>query len=260
MTTVGIRKERLLAILLLAPMASACSHALAIKNLDVYATPVRMSSSDHTPKVAVLPFKGQHDSLFYFNSIVQSLSADPGIGELTTDYVTKRNAPPSSRPDLILSISPHVEYRSSGWNFLINWPGFLIFTPAWNGYVYHADVMTRIAIHAGNGDLIAEAAVPVTYSIRHAEMDRTIFTGISWTGWDLTLLSLGGGIYNAFVFDRDLIGKFQVQSKDNYATFVTNQIRPKIRSAMEAVASAREPSAERLEIGRQRDGQKQLSR
>lgn len=258
MTTVGIRKERLLAILLLAPMASACSHALAIKNLDVYATPVRMSSSDHTPKVAVLPFKGQHDSLFYFNSIVQSLSADPGIGELTTDYVARRNAPPSSRPDLILSISPHVEYRSSGWNFLINWPGFVIFTPAWNGYVYHADVVTDVAIHDGQGQLLTEATVPVSYSIRHAEMDRTIFTGLTWL--EVSGLAFVGGIYNAFVFDRDLIGDLQVQAKDNYATFVTNQIRPKIRSAMEAVADAREPSAERLEIGRQRDGQKQLSR
>ena len=37
-----------------------------------------------------------------------------------------------------------------------------------------------------------------------------------------------GGIYNANVFDRDIIGTFQVQVKDNYVNYVMNEIIGKI--------------------------------
>ena len=42
----------------------------------------------------------------------------------------------SSMVDFIVKLDIPTEYKGSGWNFLINFPGFLIFTPAWNGYVY----------------------------------------------------------------------------------------------------------------------------
>src|SRR3990167_4580450 len=40
--------------------------------------------------------------------------------------------------DFIVKLTTSSTYRGSGWNFLINWPGFLIWTPAWHGYNYGA--------------------------------------------------------------------------------------------------------------------------
>jgi hypothetical protein len=39
----------------------------------------------------------------------------------------------------------------AGWNFLINWPGFVVFLPAWVGYGYHAEVETRLRIEDSEG-------------------------------------------------------------------------------------------------------------
>jgi len=221
-----------------APLLLGCSHELQIRNLDLYAVPVRLSSLEQPANVAVLPFTGQQDSVFYFNALVDRLSASPLVGELRTDYLASKTN--SFQPDLILSINPSASYRSSGWNFLVNWPGFLIFTPAWNGYVYHADVLTQIVIHDGTGRALSEASIPMSYSIRQAEMDRTIFTGLTW--FEVSALAFFGGIYNAFVFDRDIVGQFQVQIKDNYATYVSNQVQPKVQAAADAIRPAPEVS------------------
>jgi len=217
----------------------ACSHDLQVKNLEMYSTPLRLSSVETPPNVGILPYTGSPDGLFYFNAIVEQLNANPAIGDLQTDYIPA----PGNRfqPDLVLSIQPQVNYRSSGWNFLINWPGFLIFTPAWNGYVYRADIITNVAINDRGGKQLGNTSVPISYSIRHAEMDRTIFTGLAWL--EVSLLAFGGGIYNAQTFDRDVIGGLQPFVKSNYSTYVLGQVEPKLRAAAAAVEPQSAPAA-----------------
>ena len=77
--------------------------------------------------VAILPFSGTPDETYYFNALLDRIHQSPAVREVRTDYVAERAG--SFRPDVILSIEPQITYRSSGWNFLINWPGFLLFTP-----------------------------------------------------------------------------------------------------------------------------------
>jgi hypothetical protein len=207
-----------------------CSHELSVRNLDIYAQPVRLASGDKNFTVAVLPYSGSPDGMFYFNALVERIHNSPAVSELRTDYLPGKGG--RFEPMLILSIIPQVDYRSSGWNFLINWPGFLIFTPAWNGYVYHADILTQIVIHDGTGKALSETEIPISYDIRQAEMDRTIFTGLTW--FEVSLLAFGGGIYNAFTFDDDIVGALQVHVKDNYVNYVANQVGPKLIAAADA--------------------------
>lgn len=64
--------------LLLAPLAVAafaCSHSLKIKNLDLYSAPLHLSRVAEVPlDVAVLPFSGTPDDLYYFNALVERLN------------------------------------------------------------------------------------------------------------------------------------------------------------------------------------------
>lgn len=229
------RLHRILGLALVATLDTACSHDLQIRNLSQYTTPVKLYGTDARPNIAVLPYAGTQDGLFYFNAVVERLNASRGIGEVRTDYIASKQG--SYQPDLILQVIPQVDYRSSGWNFLINWPGFLIFTPAWNGYIYRADILTQVAISDRDGRDLGTTSIPISYNIRHAELDRTIFTGLTW--FEVSLLAFGGGIYNANVFDRDLIGGLQAQIKDNYASYVGNQIQPKILAAADALGVSR---------------------
>jgi hypothetical protein len=65
---------------------------------------------------------------------------------------------------------------------------------------------------------------------------RTIWTGLTWL--EVSALALIGGIYNAFVFDDDILGTLQVHVKDNYTTYVANQVAPKIVAAVESTRPA----------------------
>lgn len=236
MNSIRFLRRSLLGLALL-PLLGACTHELAVQNLDSYSAPTRLEGIDQPINVAVLPFTGTPDETYYFNALLDRIHQSPSVKEVRTDYVAGKVG--GFRPDVILSIKPQVTYRSSGWNFLINWPGFLIFTPAWNGYVYHADILTLVAIHDGSGNLLSEDSIPISYDIRQAEMDRTIWTGLTWL--EVSALALVGGIYNAFVFDDDILPQLQVHVKDNYSTYVGNAVRPKILAAAEASRATAAP-------------------
>jgi hypothetical protein len=238
---VGMRM-RAVSLCLIASALGACSHELEVKNLRMYATPRHEVPSDRKPSIAIVPFAGTPDEIFYYNALIERLSQDGAIGQLHTDYIHSRRATPAANdPDLVLSITPKTEYRSSGWNFLINWPGFLIFTPAWNGYVYYADISTTVDISDRSGRVLSSNTIPISYSIREAEMDRTIFTGLTWL--EVSALAFGGGIYNANVFDRDIVGSLEAHVKDNYTNYVYGQIGPKIAAAAdETMAPAPAPT------------------
>ena len=223
------RLIQILAFIILPFSLSACSHQLEIKNEHLYSCATKICNIEKKPIVAILPFSGSQDDLFYFNAIVNRLSMAPNIKEFYTDYNPSREGSSENRPDFILSVRPSVKYESSGWNFPINWPGFLIFTPAWNGYVYSADIMTFIDIQDKNGNVVNQIEIPMSYDIRQAEMDRTVFTGLTWL--EVSVLAFGGGIYNANVFDRDIIGAFQLQVKDNYTNYVMNELLSKVNAS-----------------------------
>lgn len=155
---------------------------------------------------------------------------DPATGSLTLGL---DDGLPSYDPDLILSIDTHCEYRSSGWNFLINFPGFLVFAPAWNGYVYRADIATDVTIQDVDGDVLEHAHVLVSYNIREGDADRVVLAHVSWL--EVGVLAFVGGIYNARTFDRDLIPELQLRVRSNYANYVMHQIEPQLRAATAAV-------------------------
>ncbi len=219
-----------------------CSHPMQIKNLEMYAVPVLLGGGGEPTRIAITPFSGTPDELWYHNALVSGLARDPMFSNVQTDYIPRLAKNDETKPDILLSIKPRVNYRSSGWNFLINWPGFLIFTPAWNGYVYRADVMSVFQLQSVDGETLDHLEVPMTYSMRHADSDRTTVAELSW--FEVSSMAFFGGIYNANVFDRDAIAPFHSQAKDNYATYVLAQARTRIRNAATSVRAKREQAAE----------------
>lgn len=223
---------RYLLLLGFTSLLTACSHELQVKNLQMYAASTHLGTTEPKPFVAVVPFDGTPDEVFYHNALVERLAQDRSISKLQTDYVPHGRSGDAD-PDLVVSIELTTIYRSSGWNFLINWPGFLIFTPAWNGYVYYADITTEVNVDDLDGKIVSRSSTPISYSIRQAEMDRTIFTGLTW--FEVSALAFGGGIYNANTFDRDIIGSLEVHVKDNYTNYVYGKMAPQIAEAASRV-------------------------
>jgi S1-C subfamily serine protease len=204
-------------------LTAGCTHPIEVRNLERYAEPVRLDRGQQPLRVAVLPFAGPPEALFYFNAVLERLNRSPAVAELRTDYAPGKLA---FFPDVVVSFKHEIDYSSSFWNLPINWPGFLVFAPAWNGYIYHGDITTHVAVYDGRGSLVSDETIPVRYEIRHADMDRTIWTGLAWL--EVSALALIGGFYNALVFDEGVVGGLQTRVHDNYATLVTNHLVGKI--------------------------------
>jgi hypothetical protein len=119
-----------------------------------------------------------------------------GVGTALRKYtsnVTLPYQPGSTRPvDVIAHITIQPTYEGSGWNFLINFPGFLIWTPAWHGYNYNVKYDVAITLMDGpNKRQLDSWKMPIDLHVRHADIDRT-WTEISWL--EVGAIAFVGGI------------------------------------------------------------------
>lgn len=223
-----------LRICLVAVALSACSHALEVDNYTLYMRPRQFTGIDPPITVGVLPYGGPADDHYWHELVVTRMRMDPGFREVRSDYVVADDASDRRRPDLLVSIDTYVRYKSSIANFFINWPGFLIFTPAWHGYVYHAEITTQLTVIDPTGKTLSTKSVVMNYEFRQAEMDRTAFAELSWL--EVSIMAFIGGIYNANSFDRDTIPELQEYVRDNYPSYVYADLGPAIAAAAPAVA------------------------
>ncbi|MGE4488562.1 MAG: hypothetical protein AB7E95_03335 [Kiritimatiellales bacterium] len=169
-----------LAALTLITTSTGCTHQLKITNLNSYRSSAR--SADKSVKVCLSAgnYAGEN--------ILSGIS-----GNLSRYNIQVSRASGANRDvDVNASVSISSEYKGSGWNFLINFPGFLVWAPAWHGYNYEID--HNITVHlsdARTGKPIDTINVPVVLNIRHADIRRT-WTEISWL--EFGIIAFVGGI------------------------------------------------------------------
>ncbi len=86
----------------------------------------------------------------------------------------------SGKVDVVARIAIRPSYKGSGANFLINFPGFLVWAPAWHGYNYKVKYDMEIQLANGkDNSKIDSFTLPIELDVRHSDIDRT-WTEISW--------------------------------------------------------------------------------
>lgn len=178
----------------IALLTSACVHPLRVKNLNEYRS-MRIEPLARPLTVGVMSSASDSE----MQQLVKGVGKALGQRSAT---VLMPYAPNSDKPaDLMTKIEITPEYKGSGWNFLINWPGFLIWVPAWNGYVYKANFDVKLLLmQARDGKVLDEWSMPIQLDLRHAEIDRT-WTEIGWLEWGVIPL-IGGFVF--IQYDTDV--------------------------------------------------------
>jgi len=202
-------------------LAMGCSHTLQIKNLQDFTLPFEIKEDERKINLGIKSCACNSDQIWYFNTVIESLSSRREFGHLSTNYVEGRG---NLKPDFVISVEPHVKYETSGVNFFINFPGGLIFTPAWNGYVYYANVTTNMTIWDGNEKELKRIGIDTPYSIRQSEFDRAW-----WPIFQFSLFNIIGGIYTSTVYDSDITPEVKDAIKTNYGSYVTERIETELR-------------------------------
>lgn len=162
-------------ILFMVISTTACSHSLTVKNLNEYQKNDNVSASKKLKIGMVSSNKDPHTEIFFkataselakYAESISFADNNPSLKLDSVDYWVKMSFQPS--------------YDGSGWNFLINWPGFLIWTPAWHGYVYKVNYLADITITEAKTNKVVETlSVPFKFDVRHADIGRT-WTEVGW--------------------------------------------------------------------------------
>lgn len=178
--------KKFICLILSVFILSGCAHPLKIKNLNSYRT-MSLNPLKDDVSIGIIPSTGDMASKNLVKGIGMSLQKNAATVYLP--YFPKSKKP----VDVVASISIQPKYKGSGMNFLINWPGFLLFVPALNGYIYKVNYNIDISLNnASDNSLIDSWSIPVKLDVRHAEFDRT-WTEISWL--EVSAIAFLGGLF-----------------------------------------------------------------
>jgi len=171
--------------LLIVCFLSSCSHPLEVKNLHSYSS---TSFNTLEKKISIGIISTSND--IYAKRVLREVAT--GLSKYSAKVVYPYHPGGNKNVDYLAKISVIPEYKGSGLNFLINWPGFIVFAPAWNGYIYEVNYyIDANIIRASDKKEITTLKIPVKLDVRHASFNRT-WTEISW--FEVSAIAFVGGI------------------------------------------------------------------
>jgi len=210
-----MKKALLIAAALSSFLFAGCSHPMRITNMDNYFTPPSPPRKEVVKLGVTSPNSVDPQNSRYVNAVVDSLQRSGNFEKVIYPYSQSVHDVDIA---VDLSVSPH--YSGNGSNFLVSWPGFLIFAPAIWGYGYNAEIDTNANITYLKVKNSNQIAIPTKYTFRQAEMDRT-WTEIGWL--EVSLIPFIGGF--AFTqYDPDVTDEFITKVSPNYGPYVAQKI------------------------------------
>jgi len=166
-------------------LMGGCTHPLTIKNLSTYQN-FGITVFDKPVKIGIVTDATETEEKTLLNGVASAL------GNYSAQVIMPYQATSQREVDVVAHLDIESVHEGSGWNFLVNWPGFLVFAPAWNGYIYKIKHTINCTLTKGNTkETIDQFNIPIALDIRHASINRT-WTEISWL--EVSVIAFVGGL------------------------------------------------------------------
>ncbi len=150
-----------------------CSHPLRVTNIRSYQS-LTLTSLDRPCTIGIVPLTDDFEGRRLIRNVGSALAQESAT--VVLPYQMKS----ANKADVVARIAIYPEFSGSHQSFLVTWPGYLVWAPAWHGYVYGADFTANVKLTKGADDsLVEEWKIPVKLDIRHAAINRS-WTGIGW--------------------------------------------------------------------------------
>lgn len=197
--------------------ATGCSHPMRVVNGNDYFAPPAPPKEKMITIGITSNNSGDAENSRYITSIVDGLQRTGSFNRIIYPYNQSMH---KDQVDFVADISVNPRYEGEGMNFLVNWPGFLIFAPAIWGYGYRAQIETMVNITSVKDGSSQQMAIPTNYRFRQAEIDRT-WTEIGWLEFGVIPL-IGGIVFTQY--DTDVTDEFITKVSPSYGSFVAKRI------------------------------------
>lgn len=215
------------ALIFVMPILSGCSHTLEVKNMQLY-KPQFVNLQGKTIRVGLSAVTSTPEEERLVMAIANALKRD-GFQVTYPFYLKEDN---QRSVDYIVKLNCSSEYKGSGWNFLINWPGFLIWTPAWHGYKYRAIYgFDADVTNTRTNQALPRISSPIDLDLRHADMGRT-WTELSWLEWSV-IAFVGGILFTRY--DHDVTPLVLNHAEYKIGDYVSSKIASSLISSETAM-------------------------
>lgn len=158
---------------------------------------------------------------------VEKLRRNSDISEIKTNYQAESNL----QIDYIYKLQRKVRYRSSGENFFITFPGFLVFAPAVFGYKYYIDIATVATLMDKDGEVLSTSVIKTPYEIRYTSYERG--SAVTMIGWLVPLIISPLNIITGMVYsstcDLRARDEFYDAIKDSYSSTIASHLLRQIQ-------------------------------
>jgi hypothetical protein len=223
-------KKLLHSILALALMAG-CSHQLEVKNLSSYRN-MQLHSLGRSTSVGMVPSTDDIHSQQLMKGIATGLARHSA--QVSLPYLQEN----SKKVDVIANISIRPTYKGSAANFFINFPGFLVWAPAWHGYNYKVKYHMEVLLLDGRDkSKIDSFTLPIELDVRHADIDRT-WTEISWL--EVGAIAFVGGL--AFTqYDSGVTPLLVSAIETPIGDYVANEMVSRVRQRSRPTGAPEKP-------------------
>lgn len=213
------KKAIQVSLIFLTVIIAGCSHQLKITNPNDYVA--RAPYIEDKIVIGILSASSQQEETFV-EYIIDELR---GIGNIKVKYPYAHD---EKRPvNYVLDLRIMVKYGGSWSNFFISWPGYIIFTPAWHGYNYNADISTDISVtDFGTGDIVTTQNYRNMYKCVQAEFDRT-WIELGWLEYGI-LPFIGGFFFTKY--DDDITNDFNREIARPYGNYIARKIGALVQS------------------------------
>jgi len=226
------RKEAVLAAAISLCLMS-CEHQMQISNLPKI--PFTDTGLSHPVSIGVVNRSTAGGTEGYVEAVGQGLHMQGNVPKVAYPYLSGHVV------DVIVFVDVIPKYRGVGTNFFVDWPGFLIFTPAWHGYSYHADLLTRVElVSAHDKQPFGRFQWNHDYEFHQADTGRS-WVEVGWLEW--SLIPFIGGFF-AIEYDTDQTDPFIRMAGPSYG----NQIATRISQQL-VNYKASKPEAQRTAPG-----------
>ncbi|MFA7256749.1 MAG: hypothetical protein WC047_04170 [Kiritimatiellales bacterium] len=203
-----------LSLIVLAAVISGCTYPMTVTNLNNYHNKT-IVALDERLRVGIRANAADLNGHRFIHAVGRDLlkynaQATTAVDE-TNEFI-----------DVIANISLVSKQCGSGWNFWCDFPGFLIWFPAWHGYNYNVMYDIDVTLNdAKTGQLINSMFIPVRLDIKHADIDRTWVDGVAWP--TLGVSALFGGLHN-MMYDPTVTPLVEQEVAPVLADYVAQQI------------------------------------
>jgi hypothetical protein len=211
--------RRILMMLLVISLTLGCTYALKVTNEGDFEP--ETTTLLRQVKLGVL---NNNDELL--SDVVNKLQMDPNIAEIK--LLNEKNS--DVDVDYKQKLERKARYRASGQNFVITFPGFILFAHAWAGYKYYVDITTNSTLLSKDGKILRRAAFKTPYEIRYTSFARGAISSLC--GWILPPyggLDIIAGAFFAGSFDHRGTEEFYDKVKDSYSSYIASKIVGQIK-------------------------------